>query len=80
MESLINDPEWQKAMRLEYSTYCYSCEQDIAAGTLPYPMQPDGYGFVWGSDGFYPNGASAMYACFDCRAFWIDRDDEDEEL
>ena len=59
-------------MRLEWDVECYICEEIIPANTLPDSLQEDGYGFTWGSDGFFPDGASAMYCCNNCKSFWID--------
>ena len=82
MERMLDDPQWVEVMRLENECDCYVCGEPIPAGTLPLPMQADGYGFTWGSDGCFPDGASAMYACFGCRAHWNDNteDDEDEDV
>lgn len=74
----MKDEEWADAMRLENDCDCYSCGQNIPENTTVYPYQKDGYGFVWGSDGYFPNGASAMYACFDCRNMWIDPVEEED--
>lgn len=68
----IDDEEWAEFMRLENECDCYHCGTQIPQGTTSFPLQTDGYGFVWGSDGYFPDNASAMYACFECREFWID--------
>jgi hypothetical protein len=44
---------------------CYVCGEDIE------PTETD-WGFTWGSDGVFPDGASAMYCCKACRSHWID--------
>ena len=44
---------------------CYICKEEIGPKAID-------WGFTWGSDGFFPDGASAMYCCWNCRAFWID--------
>lgn len=75
----FDDDEWADAMRLENECDCYSCGSHIPEKTTVWPLQLDGYGFVWGSDGCYPDGASAMYACFECRFLWIDPPEEDED-
>lgn len=72
--------QWAEVMRLESSCDCYMCGEEIPEGTTSYPLQADGYGFVWGSDGCFPDGASAMYACFACRPHWNDFSGEDEEI
>ncbi len=47
------------------SVDCYICEEEISA-------KATNWGFTWGSDGAFPDGASAMYCCWECRASWID--------
>lgn len=49
----------------QWGANCYVCEEEI-------PATATDWGFTWGSDGVYPDGASAMYCCWQCRAFWID--------
>lgn len=72
------DEEWADVMRLENECDCYLCGNSIAEKTTIWPLQENGYGFVWGSDGVYPDNASAMYACFNCRNAWIDPPEEEE--
>lgn len=74
--------DWEnltEQMRLEWDVKCYVCEKEIPKGTTSHPLQKDGYGFVWGSDGVFPDGASAMYCCYECRNFWIDPPEEENE-
>lgn len=80
LEELIEERlKWAEVMRLDNACDCYMCGEEIPAGTTSYPLQPDGYGFVWGSDGCFPDGASAMYACFACRVHWTDHNEEDDD-
>ena len=51
---------------------CYMCHETI-------PANEPTWGFTWGSDGYFPDGASAMYCCWNCRAFWIDPPEEMNE-
>lgn len=49
----------------KWGVNCYICKEEIAP-------KATNWGFTWGSDGFYPDNASAMYCCWNCRAFWIE--------
>lgn len=49
---------------------CYVCREEI-------PAQATNWGFTWGSDGVFPDGASAMYCCWECRNMWIDPPEEE---
>lgn len=71
--------KWAEVMRLENDCDCYLCGEEIPAGTTSYPLQADGYGFCWGSDGCFPDNASAMYACWNCRGNWIDDPKEEDK-
>ncbi len=53
-----------------HSAECYTCGEDIPADAV-------NWGFTWGSDGVYPDGASAMYCCWNCRKLWIYPPDDD---
>lgn len=48
---------------LEHGADCYCCKQAIPVGAT-------NWGFMWGSDGSFPDGASSMIACWDCREMW----------
>lgn len=52
------------------SIQCYNCDA-IHDGPLTDEElirdDPDDWGWMWGSDGIAPDGASAMYACSDCK-------------
>lgn len=41
--------------------YCYEC--DAVSPEHEDAEMPEGWGFVWGSDGVGPDGATACYAC-----------------
>lgn len=75
--SYEDDEKWADMMRLEWDVECYVCQEEISAGTVSYPLKKNGYGFTWGSDGVFPDGASAMYCCYNCRNFWIDPPEEE---
>ncbi|WP_269581886.1 hypothetical protein [Roseibium sp. Sym1] len=49
----------------EHGADCYCCREFIPEGNTQ-------WGFTWGSDGCFPDGASAMYACWECRDMWIE--------
>jgi hypothetical protein len=57
----------------DHGANCYICSEVI-------PAKATNWGFTWGSDGFYPDGASAMYCCWNCRAFWINPPDDDHPV
>lgn len=44
---------------------CYCCGDEIPKGAT-------NWGWTWGSDGVFPDGASSMYACWNCRDLWQD--------
>jgi hypothetical protein len=69
--SLTREDDYREAMKMEPGgAACYICSEHIPEGSLD-------YGFTWGSDGFFPDGASAMYCCYGCRSFWIDPPEEE---
>ena len=51
---------------------CYVCGEAI-------PDDETNWGFTWGSDGVFPDGASAMYACKYCQAHWINPPQSQQE-
>lgn len=68
----MKDDKLKETMRLEWDVECYICQEEILTGTLSSTFNEEtGYGFTWGSDGVYPDGASAMYCCNNCKSFWI---------
>lgn len=53
-----------------YSISCYLCDHEIMGKSMDdcyAKARTAGWGYTWGSDGVYPDGASAMYACAECR-------------
>ena len=51
---------------------CYVCGEEILETATDWD-------FSWGSDGYFPDNASAMYTCWDCRAHWINPPKEKEQ-
>lgn len=65
MNALDRDDRWMDPEG-KWGASCYICKEEI-------PAKETDWGFTWGSDGVFPDGASAMYCCKNCRDFWIDR-------